>query len=61
MIAGIILIVCGLLIAVFPHLLSIIVASVLVLVGVLILIVAYDYRRNGTADSTQIIRYIIRH
>ena len=61
MIAGIVFIVCGLLIAFFPHLLSIIVASVLVLIGVLILAAAYEFRRNGTADSTQIIRYIIRH
>lgn len=61
MIAGILLIVCGLLIAFFPHLLSIIVASVLILVGAVTIMVAYDFRRKGAHGSTEVIRYIIRH
>lgn len=61
MIAGIFLIISGLLIAFFPHLLSIIVAAVLILVGAITLMVAYDFRRKGAHGSTEVIRYIIRH
>jgi len=61
MFAGIALIVCGLLIAFFPHLLSIIVAFMLILIGVVTTKLAYDFRRHGSNSSSQVIRYIIRH
>jgi len=57
LITGIVLITCGLLIAFFPHLLSFIVASVLFLIGLVTMKIAYNFRRRG-AD---VISYIIRH
>ena len=61
MIAGILLIACGILIAVFPHLLSIVVAMVLIVFGTIIIMIAYDHRRDGGRRNATIIKYIIRH
>lgn len=61
MIVVLLLIVSGLLIAFSPHFLSIIVAAILILVGVITTIIAYDFRRKGAHGSTEVIRYIIRH
>lgn len=61
MIAGILLITCGILIAVFPHLLSIIVAMVLITFGAIIIMIAYDHRRIGGRKNTAVLKYIIRH
>jgi len=61
MIAGIILIVCGLLIAFYPPLLSIIVALVLISVGIVTTMVAYSFRRQGTQRNSEVIEFIFRH
>jgi len=61
MITGIVLIISGLLIAFFPHLLSIIVACVLILIGLVTMKIAYDFRRRGARGSAEVISYIIRH
>lgn len=61
MIAGFLLIISGLLIAFFPHLLSIIVAMVLILLGIVTALAAYELRRNGGHGQTEVFRYIIRY
>ena len=61
MIAGAILVVCGLLIAIFPELLSLVVAAILIFTGVLLTLTAYQYRQHGRHGETRVFRYIIRH
>ena len=46
MILGIILILCGILIAVYPPLLSLIVAALLVSLGVIVLMMGYRYKQT---------------
>lgn len=60
MITGIILILCGLLIAIFPALLSLIVAFFLIMQGIVILLLAYDYRRRARRSDVALIDYIFR-
>jgi len=61
MIAGIVLIVAGLLIAVYPPLLAWIVALVLVAVGVLVLSSAYYYRKYARHADNPVIELIFRY
>ena len=61
MITGLVLIICGILIAVFPKLLAIIVAAVLILTGVLVMLVAHDFRKHGQFGEIRAVRYIVRH
>jgi len=61
MIAGLFLIICGLLIAFYPPLLSIIVAVVLISIGVVTLMVAYSFKKQGTRRSSEVIEFIFRH
>lgn len=61
MITGILLILCGILIAIYPPLLSIIVAVFLILLGVIVLMVAYDYRRHSKRNRVHVIDYIFRY
>lgn len=61
MIAGIVLIVAGLLIAVYPPLLAWIVALVLVAVGVLVLSSAYYHRKYARHADNPVIELIFRY
>lgn len=60
MFAGIILIVAGILIAIFPQLLSIIVATVLILAGSLTLAVAYYDRKLARRSANPAIELFLR-
>ena len=61
MIVGIILIVSGVLIALFPPLLSLIVSAFLILLGVLVLLIAYEYRHHAKRMSINTINTIFRY
>ena len=60
MLAGIILLVSGILIAVYPPLLSLIVASLLITSGVITLIIAYQNRRLPPDFRSPILRVFFR-
>ena len=45
MLGGIIFIICGILIAAYPQLLSMIVATILIFIGIVILVVGYLYKK----------------
>ncbi len=60
MLAGAILIIAGILIAVFPQLLSIIVAMLLIFSGVLTLAVAYYDRKLRRRSGNPAIEFILR-
>lgn len=47
MISGIILILCGILIAIYPPLLSLVVAALLVSAGTMIFMVGYRYKKTA--------------
>ena len=61
MLTEIILIVAGLLIALYPPLLSLIVATVLILFGVLVLMSAYYHRKLQRQGDNPIIELILRY
>ena len=56
MLGGIILILSGVLIAIYPPLLSMVVASLLLVSGILIIIVAYQNKRQQTQYGNPIMR-----
>ena len=60
MLGGIILIISGLLIAIFPQLLSIIVATLLMISGMLTLMVAYQNRQLNREFGNPITRVFFR-
>ena len=60
MLGGIILIISGLLIAIFPQLLSIIVATLLMISGMLTLIAAYQNRQLNREFGNPIARVFFR-
>ncbi len=62
MIAGILLIICGVLIAVYPPLLALIVASVLIVLGVLTILVAREFRKQQSGHRRiEIVEHILRY
>lgn len=61
MVTGIVLILCGALIAIYPQLLSLIVAVFLILLGIVVLTVANDYRRHAKRNRVHLIDYIFRY
>jgi len=61
MFAGSVLIILGILIAMFPQLLSIIVALLLVVSGTIVFLSAHQYRRTNSMRQTNIIRFIFRN
>ena len=61
MLAGIVLIVAGLLIAVFPPLLAWVVAAVLIAVGVLVLTSAHYHRKQARHAGNPVIELIFRY
>jgi len=61
MTAGIILILAGILLVVYPHLLSIIVAALLIFAGVMVISIARHERRLHRHYSNPTIEFIIRH
>jgi hypothetical protein len=60
MLAGIILLVSGLLIAVYPPLLSLIVASLLITCGIITLLIAYQNRKLPADFKNPILRVFFR-
>ncbi len=60
MLGGIILLISGVLIAIYPPLLSLIVATLLIMSGVLTLIVAYQNRRLQREFGNPILRVFFR-
>jgi uncharacterized membrane protein HdeD (DUF308 family) len=60
MLAGIILIVAGILIAVFPQLLSLVVSAVLILAGILVLAAAYNERKTERRYGNPVIELFLR-
>lgn len=60
MLAGFILIVSGLLIAIYPPLLALIIASLLIISGLFILLAAYQNKRLYRDYSNPIIRVFFR-
>lgn len=60
MIAGIVLIVAGLLIALYPPLLSLIVASLLIIMGVTVFSIARAYRKAARHHENPIVDLFFR-
>ena len=60
MIFGVFLIACGILIALYPQLLSLIVASVLIFAGVLFISLGYSYRKLSKQADDPVTRFFIR-
>ena len=60
MVAGIILIIAGILIAVFPQLLSIIVAVVLIFFGIFTFLVSYRYKKMEKHIGNPFLDFFIR-
>lgn len=60
MITGVLLILAGILIAVYPPLLSLIVAAFLILLGILVLLAARDYRRNRGERRARVVELLFR-
>ena len=60
MIAGIILITAGILIALFPPLLSIVVACILILLGIVFLYLGYYYKRVSRKFDDPFIDFFLR-
>lgn len=61
MLAGIVLIISGLLIAVYPPLLAWVVAIILIAVGVLVLTSAYYHRKQAHHADNPVIELIFRY
>ena len=61
MLTGIVLLLAGILIALYPPLLSIIVASVLIALGLLLAVSAWDHRRRRRGGDNPIIELILRY
>lgn len=60
MLTGIILVIAGLLIAIYPPLLSLIVAALLVALGVMVLLMAYYHRKLGRREENPVVDVIFR-
>ncbi|MCG6871571.1 MAG: hypothetical protein LJE84_04700 [Gammaproteobacteria bacterium] len=60
MLAGFILILAGILIAVFPELLSLIVASLLLFLGITVLAVAHLNKQHGRRYENSVVRVFLR-
>lgn len=60
MFLGIILIICGILIALYPLLLSMIVALLLVLGGIFVLTVAYSYKKAARSFNDPFLDLFMR-
>jgi hypothetical protein len=58
---GILLIACGILIAIFPALLSFIVSALLILLGIFVLLIANEYRQHARRLSITTINTIFRY
>jgi len=58
MIVGIVFIFMGVLIALFPQLLALIVASFLIFSGVIIIATALQFRRTNSLNNTAVIKYL---
>jgi uncharacterized membrane protein HdeD (DUF308 family) len=61
MIAGIFFIICGVLIAFYPPLLSMIVALVLISIGIVTVMVAYSFKKQDVRHRSDVIEFIFRH
>lgn len=61
MLAGVILIIAGFLIAIYPPLLAWVVAIMLIAMGVLVLTSAYYHRKNARHADNPVIELIFRY
>lgn len=59
MIAGIILILAGILIAIYPPLLSLIIAFVMIFTGVFLIYLSYYYRKNSRKFEDPFINFFL--
>ena len=61
MVFGIALIVAGILIALYPQLLSLIVASILIFAGVVFLFLSYSYKKVARRSDDPVVNFFIRY
>lgn len=61
MVAGIVLIVAGILIALYPPLLSLIVAILLIVLGILVRSSAHDHRKMAHRADNPVVEFIFRY
>lgn len=61
MLVGILFIAAGILIAVYPPLLSIIVAAVLIFIGITLLVISYHYKRMSKHFANPYIDFFFRY
>ena len=60
MFIGIILIICGILIALYPPLLSMIVAALLVIMGIFVLMLAHSFKKAAKSFNDPILDLFMR-
>ena len=60
MLAGVLFIIAGIMIAIYPALLSIIVATILVFIGIAILAVSYQYKRMSKHFDNPYMDFFLR-
>ncbi len=60
MIIGVILIICGLLIAIYPPLLALIVAIFLIFAGILLAVIGYRYKKLSKRFDDPFINFFMR-
>ena len=61
MLAGIILVIAGILIAIYPPLLAWVVAIVLVAIGLLVLATAHYHRKQARQADNPVVEFIFRY
>lgn len=60
MLLGIILIICGVLIAIYPPLLSLVVAALLVSLGTIVLVMAYRYKKMSKSFDDPFLDFFMK-
>jgi len=60
MVAGVIFILCGILIALYPPLLSMIVAVLLILMGAFLVMVGYRYKRSARSFDDPFLDFFMK-
>ena len=61
MVVGIVFIIVGILIAVYPHLLSIIVAALLIMIGAILASMSYHYKKMKKEADNPFVDFFIRY
>ena len=60
MVSGIILIICGILIAMYPPLLSLVVAILLIFAGIVLCVVSYRYKKMARNFDDHFINFFMK-